>query len=213
MPGLSRCHAQRLGIRPQAFHFIDSNSLPGYYSPLMSGPVEFIDPWGAADKGIRLEGRVPVSELERLARLLADQRGEVLYSLHFYRDARRRACVDGKVVADLRLTCQRCLEPVEIAVDSVIALALVQGVEEAQRLPDPYDPLLAPDEGIRPLDLVEEEVLLALPQVPRHGPAEPCDTGDWLKGQAATSSAEQPEATADTDNPFSVLAQLKERLH
>jgi uncharacterized protein len=179
----------------------------------MSGPAEFIDPWSAADRGIRLEGRVPVSELGRLARLLADQQGEVLYSLRFYRDARRRACVDGKVSADLRLTCQRCLEAVEIVVDSVIALALVQGVEEAQRLPDPYDPLLAPEEGIRPLDLVEEEVLLALPQVPRHGPAEPCDTGGWLGDQAAPSAGGQSEATADTDNPFSVLAQLKERLH
>lgn len=213
MPGLSRRHVERLGIRPQAIHFIDSNSPAGYYSPLMSGPAEFIDPWSAADRGIRLEGRVPVSQLGRLARLLADQQGEVLYSLHFYRDARRRACVEGKVAADLRLTCQRCLAPVEIAVDSVIALGLVQGVEEAQRLPEPYDPLLVPEEGVRPLDLVEDEVLLALPQVPRHGPAEPCDTGDWLNDQAAASSAERSEATADTDNPFSVLAQLKERLH
>jgi uncharacterized protein len=200
-------------VPPQPINFIDSSNAAGYYSALMLRPSEFIDPWSAADKGMRFEGSVPVSELGRVVDLFSGEPGEVRFRLRFYRDARKRACVEGQVNASLRLTCQRCLQPMEIEVDSSISLALVEGLDEAERLPESYDPLLVTDQGVIPLDLVEDELLLALPQVPRHDQDEHCEGSSWLSEQASAPSADDDGPEAGTDNPFSALAHLKERLH
>ncbi len=80
----------------------------------------------------------------------------------------------------LRLRCQRCLGEVTWQVDAPIALALVRAASESDRLglvqvhgvADHLDPLSVGDEPISPLDLIEDELLLALPQVPRHQPGD-----------------------------------------
>ncbi len=197
----------------QPINLIDSYFPSGYYSALMLRPSEFIDPWSAADRGVRVEGCVPVSELQRVAGILSDEHGEVRFNLRFYRDSRRRVCVEGHVSANLRMSCQRCLQPVEIAIDSNIALALIEVLDEAELLPDSYDPLMVSEQGVRPLDLAEDEILLALPQVPKHGSGEQCEGEIWLNKQASAPSADDDAAETGTDNPFSALAQLKEQLH
>jgi uncharacterized protein len=48
-------------------------------------------------------------------------------------------------------------------------MAVVEGLDEARRLPEEIEPVLIDDGRLRPLELVEDEILLALPQVPMHG--------------------------------------------
>jgi len=178
----------------------------------MSPPLQQIDPWRAAEQGRHLKGNVPLSKLARLADLLADTAGNADFDLRFYRDERRRACIEGNVSAVLKLPCQRCLGVVEVMVDSNVSLAMVEGYSEAEALPDRYDPVLVADTGVDPLRLVEDELLLALPQVPRHAPGQPCAGGKWLEEQASVPP-EGGTADVKTSNAFSVLAELKGRLH
>jgi uncharacterized protein len=86
-------------------------------------------------------------------------------------------------------------------------LAFVTGIDEGDRLPDRYDPLLVTNHLIRPRDLIEDELLLGLPQIPRH------ETGTCsMLVQALPSPA--PERPADPGHPFAVLSALKrERNH
>lgn len=73
-----------------------------------------------------------------------------------------------EVEATLKLRCQRCLERLDYQVDANVLSAFVSGIDEERRLPQRYDPLLVSDIPIRPADLIEDELLLALPQIPMH---------------------------------------------
>jgi uncharacterized protein len=94
--------------------------------------------------------------------------GEVAFELRFCRDKSRRAIVRVTAKGVLCLPCQRCLERMDWPVDESSVLALVEGLDEAAGLPEDYDPLLLSESLLHPLALVEDEVLLAIPAIPRH---------------------------------------------
>jgi methionyl-tRNA formyltransferase len=71
---------------------------------------------------------------------------------------------------------------------------------EAEALPDAYDPLLLETPLIRPRDLIEDELILAVPAVPRHA-----------EGSCAPPAFEAggEDALVERPNPFAALAALK----
>lgn len=163
---------------------------------------ERVDPWRLADLARTLEGTFALREMPRLAHLLADTGGEVRFVLAFGRDADRRAVIRGEVVTRLGLMCQRCLGPVGLAVDSRFMLGVVTGPDEANALPEQYEALLAEEATVSLRDIVEEELLLSIPAVPRHHDTE-CAPRDPATGQAAESGS--------PSSPFDVLAGLRRR--
>ena len=169
---------------------------------MLASPVDRADPWRLAAQGRTLTGRIALGGLPRLAPALIGS-GDAEYRLAFHLDGAHRAVVSGQVVARLPVQCQRCLEPFALVVDSRFELAFVRGLDEAVRLPEPYEPVVAEDGWVRPLDLVEDELLLALPPVPVH--SEPgCDVGRRTA----------PEARGDcieSTSPFAVLAKRHDR--
>jgi len=169
---------------------------------MLASPADRTDPWRLAAQGRILAGRLALGGLPRLGPLLVDP-GDVEYRLAFHLDSDHRAVVSGQVAAKLLVQCQRCLEPLAIAVDSRFELAFVRGLDEAARLPETYEPAVAEDGRVRPADLVEDELLLALPPVPVH--ADPACAGQ--------PAAAPPGAEADgknLTNPFAVLAALRD---
>jgi len=176
----------------------------------MSRVPDYLNPWRAAEQGRCLKGAIALASLPRLRDLLVDSDGTVRFELEFFRDHKGRPCVRGQVAAVLRLRCQRCLEPVSFEVDGPLLLGLVEGIDEAERLPEEYDPLMVEEERVRPAELVEDELILALPQVPMHGPAE-CVKG--VTEQIAADAPKEESEDEQVDNPFQVLAELKKQLH
>jgi len=83
-----------------------------------------------------------------------------------------------------------------------VELAVVSGIEEAERLPDHYEPLLVEESLIRPRDLIEDELLLGLPQIPRHASGK-CGL------QVDRGFNPEPGAHSNEANPFAVLAAMK----
>jgi uncharacterized protein len=156
----------------------------------------FIDPWRAADSDAAFSGRLPIAGFKRLAALLADASGEAAFQLRFSWDEAGRPVVRAAVQATLLARCQRCLESMPVQVDARILLAVVTDLVSARQLPEGYDPLLAEDGRVRLSDLIEDELLLALPQIPRHAPT------------ACSVAIEQPAAPG-RENPFAVLAKVK----
>ncbi len=129
---------------------------------------DFVDPWRLANLGKQLSGAVGLGELSRLAEALVSVEGESLFTLEFYRDEKKRARIKGNVEAELVLECQRCLEPVTLPVDAEVNLAVIEVAAEAELLPDECDPVMVEEGRIQLLDLIEDELLLAIPQVPMH---------------------------------------------
>lgn len=71
--------------------------------------------------------------------------------------------------ATLALVCQRCLEPVDVALQVERSFRFVADEETAAAEDDEAEEdLLAMDQAFDLVELVEDELLMALPAVPRH---------------------------------------------
>jgi uncharacterized protein len=105
--------------------------------------------------------------------------------------------------AILPLVCQRCLQPVElpVAVDRSFRFVPDEATAAAQD-DETEEDLLALSHSFDLLELVEDELLMELPVVPRH---EACP-------EPVKMSAVDPDfelAGSDKENPFAVLGRLK----
>ncbi len=161
---------------------------------------ELIEPLFLAEKGRTLTGRLPLSRLDRLCQSLQDGKGVVDISLDFDRDEVGQPRVMGRLTAILQLQCQRCMQTMGLPVSVDVHLGIVRTQRQAESLPDNYDPLLVSDEPMTAADIVEDELILALPLVALHEMAD-CP--------AAGAPAGQDEVVAQRENPFAVLAELK----
>lgn len=156
-----------------------------------------------------LQGHVPLVEMKRLSESLMDTGGSAEVSLEFGIDAEGIRYMRGRIRTVLTLKCQRCLEGMRFVVDSEFALGMVQGEAQAEALPSHYEPLQLDGQPLFLRDVLEDELLLALPIVARH-PSDECD----VVLEAAAAPVEDEHEDKDTGgsekaNPFSVLAGLK----
>ena len=180
----------------------DTRSFEKYDYALMSGALPpSLDLARAARQTYGLQGRLPVKSLPRLTAALASDAGEVEIELEAGLDLARRVVVTGRMDAELELQCQRCLEPVKFKVHAEPHLAWVKTDEQFAALPDGYEPLLSADGQVELKELVSDELLLALPLVPKH-------EGDATCG-GFTGTATDAEPAEARKNPFAELAKLK----
>jgi uncharacterized protein len=143
---------------------------------------------------------VPVNRLERIAEHLTRHDGMVTGVIALAMEE-GRVVADVGLIATLEVRCQRCLEPMLLPVESQSRVALVGSEEDAAAVPPALETALAPEGRMRLADLVEEELLLALPAAPRH-PAGQCPAGQG--GKPA-----ETEVFAETvQRPFADLGAL-----
>ncbi len=167
---------------------------------------EFIDPWHFAEIGKELSGQIRLTDLPRLKEVLLDREGEADFLLRFYKGEKGRIHITGYIKAALSLECQRCLEPVSTSVASEVDVVVVEGYDEAKQLSDEYDPLLAGDRRIRLNEVIEDELILALPQVPMHPEDECKAVHERFNRSPGQANVEQG---AKKPNPFAVLEDFK----
>jgi len=127
----------------------------------------------------------------------------VAYELRFGRGEGRWPRIRGWVRTTLNLECQRCLGELGISVDATLDLAVIEVPDEADTLPDSCEPILVEDGRLRLLDIIEEELLLAVPQVPRHV------AGVCAPAQKAGQDRVDTEQTEVPESPFAVLTGMK----
>ena len=140
-----------------------------------------IDSLRFAETAGRISGEYSLQELGRLHDVLASRDGTLRWWLEGGRDAARPVLRLG-VQGALTLVCQRCRGPCVFPLAVEAALPIARSEEELARW-ESEDPLLdglvaEPHLNVR--DLIEDEVLLSLPAIPRHpagecGQAEVCD--------------------------------------
>lgn len=134
-----------------------------------------LDPVALADRGRELSGRVPVESFERLADALHSREGDLEATLQFGRDGDGQRTLRGRIRATLELVCQRCLAPYALEVDLDLDLVLVASEAEAETLPQEQDAVVVGDQrAMHTVDMLEDDVILALPLVPRCGDPEAC---------------------------------------
>jgi uncharacterized protein len=105
------------------------------------------------------------------------------------------------------LQCQRCLQPSTEALVVDRRLRFVQGEDEAERLDeDSEDDVLALQPRTDLHELLEDELILALPLVPMHAQCPQPLLAEPAPGGAAMSTA---TAEPDRPHPFAALAALR----
>ncbi len=170
---------------------------------MLNGPIPpHVDPRKLADRGVTLEGEVPLVDLLRLCEPLASSQGMVHAKFVFERDERNAVVFHSELEVEVEMVCQRCLEPVALPIRSACDYAVVREGANTQAVPKGYDVLELGEDPMDLLALIEDELLLALPIVPAHDP-EDCQR---------PAGAEEPAPSEDEvtrSNPFGVLAQLK----
>lgn len=155
-----------------------------------------------------ITGRIAVARMLRLADVLEDTGGWLRVDLagipSFGGIHAERSGLHLRVSGQLKLKCQRCLSDVDVdcAIDN--RLMLVETADQDawpddEFEADAFDAIPASRE-LSVLSLVEEEVLLSLPLVPRHAECELL-----IDHEANGEPAEQENVSS----PFAVLADLK----
>ena len=106
----------------------------------------------------------------------------------------------GSLVGELELTCQRCLEPMTLSLALDIRVTFLH--HEGSQKPAANLDAVSVDETINFYRLMEDEVLLAIPMIPKHEKGD-CPAMKYINGD--TKMVEK------TDNPFAVLGQIKRK--
>ena len=150
---------------------------------------------------------VPVTDLPRFASTLEDLQGEVSVHLQFSIDEEYRTLITGNLETTVTVQCQRCLGPMTIDLSAEVSVCVLMTDEQAQQLPSWLDPWLVPEESAELAELIEEELLLAMPIVATHD--DPNCAGSLTYGEDLTDDdAKGPKS----DSPFDKLAALKGKL-
>lgn len=173
-----------------------------YNSPLMSATLPpVLDAWRMVSARRYFEGELPLAVFTRLKDSLTDSEGECRYHLEFGRDALELPFVEIRVETRLPMLCQRSLERYLQPVSVLQRLGLITDEAQEAALPEGTEPLLLDAGGeVRPIELIEDELILALPVVPIN-PESP-------ELQAAWPGDDDEDAKP---HPFAALAALKER--
>jgi len=165
---------------------------------------DWIDAERAGQAGRRFAGEARIEWMPRVLDLLdaptADEviGFEVAASLDDEAIVRLEVHVHGSVP----MTCQRTLRRYRQPIDSRSAVAIVASENEVAGLPDDLEPKVVSEGRLKLVELVEDELLLALPLVPRDPDSAPVvEAGDRF------DSVEADEG----DNPFAELARLRGR--
>jgi uncharacterized protein len=161
---------------------------------------EHVDPFRLAEQGVILNGVSPLAEMSRLRPSMSSEGAVASAQFQFGTDEQGVCFLSGHVEAVLMLECQRCMEPFEYAIITDFALGVVHTLEESKQLPEQYDPVLVQDGQLALRELIEDELILNLPIIPKHAPEScrltlPIQDSGWEQGEEK--------------NPFRVLELLK----
>jgi uncharacterized protein len=146
------------------------------------------------------EGSLELSQLPRLSSLVIPDDAEIRLKFEFTARLFDHPSISGHVETQLKLECQRCLEPMvlPIAIDFNLLIDASDEDVQAYQMETVYS-----DDGYLDLyGVIEDELILALPLISMHE-EETCNT-HW-------QPAAEPEVVVKKDNPFLVLKSLKEK--
>ena len=178
-----------------------------YHARLMQKvklPIK-IDPVRCAVKRLDYVGVVERAQLVRLAESVIDIQDDVEAELSFGTDAQGLTIMQGTAHTLVKLECQRCGDAFDHHCDVEFIYTPLSAKVEEEELPEAYEPIELDENGeIDLYELLEDELILALPFAPMHAEHE-CKRG----GMQMTWGKIEP--ADERPNPFAVLNGLKHK--
>jgi uncharacterized protein len=143
-----------------------------------------------ANREVALDGELDMRLLTRLKGLLHSDVGSVKAELLFRQRRDGWLGVELDYQAAVELVCQRCLEPFvhELADRVDVVVADVDSMPATA--PEGFEPFELEEGRLQPAQLIEDELIVAIPLVPKHARVEDC-------GSLARELAERVYTAAD----------------
>jgi uncharacterized protein len=172
------------------------------------GPADQVNAKELAARAAVLERSLSLDQLERVA-AAGGLKGTRIDARLRFGTFDRRTTVDVVIAGIVVLACQRCLQPCECAVDETASLMVVP--LDTDTVPDEYEPLLGSAEQLRLAEVIEEQVLLAMPLVPAHDDAANCAALVAAQAQPVAAVQTVTRAAKEKQMPFANLRELLDR--
>lgn len=166
-----------------------------------------IDPVKAAQKRSDYEGIVPLNNLTRLVESLTGDQGDVTVRIECGTDQQGLTVLKGSADCAVSVTCERCGEPMAVTLDCSFAYTPIKAGDDAalELIPERYDVIEKDEHGeINLRQLIEDELILALPLFPAHDDAD-CTVS--VQNMSWGDIGPEPEKP----NPFAILQELKKK--
>ena len=184
---------------------------PRYNPRPMSGqhqrlPLQ-VDPIRLAARGEHLQGTIPLKQMKRLTGALLSDKGDVFLDAEFSVDINHVVILAGNIDTDTKLICQRCMGEMDLPIKIDFQVAFVRTEDEMERLPEGYEATLIDNTTMMLSDIIEDEILLALPSIPKHLD-ESCSP-DNIEVDWGSQKNEPDTESEERENPFDILASLK----
>lgn len=176
--------------------------MQSYHARLMSGQLPAqIDPIRLADDGARLYGSLPGSEMSRLQGLVHPGcwPDPVTVDLQFARVGQGVRQLHGTIRTQVEMVCGRCLKPLRV---EVVAQPLFVLLQAGETEPQEGESLVVAA-AVSLAELVEDELLLAMPMSPGHAEGQ-------CKLALPATMGKAPEAEKRA-NPFAELRGFKDK--
>ena len=192
------CHCAESGFILTEFRLADM--IPRLMQTLLL--PEKLNPWRIAAENGCLNGKLALATLPRLTAALDRPEGIVTIALTAGIDGQGIRFIKGVLQTEVELTCQRCLGLMRLPLEVTVSLGLARDEAEIDRLPHEYEPLLIAEGGsLTVADLIEDELLLALPQIPWHDDVRECAVNGEVR-------PDEPAPNLERRQPFAALASL-----
>jgi uncharacterized protein len=176
---------------------------------MLTGPLpELVDHRKLANRAGIIEGVMPVSRLSRLVEILSDTVGEVRVKLEFRQSDFRGTHVIGESTANVALICQNCLKQFIYELECEVSTAIVSDEALIDEVEQVDDFIVVKDKLVAVIDLVEDQLILAVPMIARH--PEDCPENEFLQhdllSEGSVEVVEDENEENETYRPFADLA-------
>ncbi len=123
-----------------------------------------------------------------------------------------RPVVEGTLNTEVELVCQRCMAAMRHPVSEQFALMLIGSEDDLDQVPESYEPWLSNVQRLNIVDLIEEQLLLALPLIAKHVDQQDCvQIAPGLLLDTPENSVVAPQETnqvGSVQRPFGNLREL-----
>ncbi|EDP57291.1 23S rRNA accumulation protein YceD [Vibrio sp. AND4] len=164
-----------------------------------------VDPAKSAQKRLDYDGFIQPSLFKRLAETTEGVKRDAEVSLSFDIDEQRLVVISGKGNIEVDLECQRCNEVFTHKCEVEFLYTPYLGEKTEEEAPEIYDLVDLNEYGeLDLIQLIEDEFILTLPQIPMHDDADcSVDSNNMVFGEIPE------EIEEEKPNPFDVLKNLK----
>lgn len=164
-----------------------------------------IDPLLFAQQEREIQGEIRIAELPQIVGLTSQPDNVLKVVMNFSKSSLKYPLLEGTVEGEIVQICQRCLGDTITKIDERFALLLVTSEMSQIAEQEGHDIFEYDEATINTVELIEEEVMLALPIVAKHKSVDEClpIAQKWMKNK------EHVPADQHKENPFAKLKDLK----